>query len=41
MLIYKERITIIRIDNRINVILSKILKLRKFHPLKNNQIGIN
>ena len=41
MLIYKERIIIIKIDNSRNVLLSEILNLCKFHTVNNNQIGIN
>ena len=41
MLIYKEHIIIIKIDDNRNVLLSKILNLCKFHPLNDNQIGIN
>ena len=40
MLIYRGRITIIKIDDSINVLLSKILNLRIFDPLGDNQIGI-
>ena len=40
MLIYRGRITIIKIEDNINVLISKILTLRIFDPLEDNQIGI-
>ena len=39
MLIYRGHITIIKIDDSINVLLSKILNLRIFDPIEDNQIG--